>query len=49
MTIIAQSYWQAELSRKAEGIIPLSLLGFHNRDLFVKTKMAFKANKFGQR
>jgi hypothetical protein len=49
MTRIAQSYWQAELSRKAEGIIPLSLLGFHARDLFVKTKMAFKANKFGQR
>jgi len=41
MTRIAQSYWQAELSRKAEGAIPRSLLrnlfpklalGFHTRD-----------------
>jgi len=26
MTRIAQSYWQAELSRTAEGIIPINLL-----------------------
>jgi hypothetical protein len=39
MTRIAQSYWQAELSRKAEGVILRSLLwGFIPVIIFLKVK-----------
>ena len=42
MTRIAQSYWQAELSRKAEGVVPLSELS----NLFPKFAVGYYTRDF---